>query len=374
MSQDVGGDKILPASAQKKQRAREDGNIARSQDLNSGLALAVALLGLVIFGGYIFNQLLAAGIYFIGDAATLTLNHETLQQLTIRALYFITLATAPMLLLMVVVGASSSLGQVGFLVTSKPLQPKFDRINPLAGLKRMFSLRSLVELVKSLAKLTFIVAVVVAYLRQELDTVILLMHMDPQSMLPTVSWLVFGVWWRVAIVMILIGIADYGYQRWQYEQDLRMTAQEAKQEAKELEGDPHIKRKVRQLQRQMATQRMMAAVPEADVVITNPTHYAVALRYDPENMSAPVVVAKGMRLVAQKIREIASENRVPIVQKPPLARELFRLAEVNTPVPEKLFVAVAEVLSFVYRIDQRAAKRREREKMLGAKTMARVAS
>lgn len=374
MSQDVGGDKILPASAQKKQRAREDGNIARSQDLNSGLALAVALLGLVIFGGYIFNQLIAAGIYFIGDAATLTLNHETLQQVTVRALYFITLATAPMLLLMVVVGASSSLGQVGFLVTSKPLQPKLDRINPLAGLKRMFSLRSLVELVKSLAKLSFITAVVIAYLRQELDTVILLMHMDPQSMLPTVSWLVFGVWWRVAIVMLLIGIVDYGYQRWQYEQDLRMTAQEAKQEAKELEGDPHIKRKVRQLQRQMATQRMMAAVPEADVVITNPTHYAVALRYDPENMSAPVVVAKGMRLVAQKIREIAAENRVPIVQKPPLARELFRLAEVNTPVPEKLFVAVAEVLSFVYRIDQRAAKRREREKLLGAKSMARVAS
>ena len=365
MSQELGGEKILPASPQKKQRAREEGNVARSQDLSAGLSLAVALLGLIVFGKYIFEQIIAAGIYFIGDAATLTLEHESMQQITIRALYFIGMATAPMLLLMVVAGASSSLMQVGFLATSKPLMPKLDRINPFSGLRRMFSVRSLVELAKSLAKLSFITAVVVWYLRGELDTVILLMHMEPLAMLPEAAWLAFGVWWRIAVVMFVIGVADYGYQVWQHEQDLRMTAQEAKQEAKELEGDPHIKRRVRQLQRQMAAQRMIAAVPEADVVITNPTHYAVALRYDPEQMNAPVVVAKGMRLVAQRIREIAVEHRVPIVQKPPLARELFRMVEIDMPVPEKLFVAVAEVLSFVYRIDRRVSKRREREKLMG---------
>jgi flagellar biosynthetic protein FlhB len=243
---------------------------------------------------------------------------------------------------MVFAGAGVTVGQIGFLFTTKPLAPKLDRINPISGFGRIFSMRSLVELFKSLAKLTFISYVVLAYLRNEVDTIILLMHQDPLDALGPISALVIGVWWRIAMVMLVLGMIDYAYQWWQHEQDLRMTTQEARQEAKELEGDPHIKRRVRQLQRQIASQRMMAAVPEADVVITNPTHYAVALRYDAENMNAPIVVAKGMRLVAQRIREIAVENRVPIVQKPPLARELHRLVEVNNPVPEGLFVAVAE--------------------------------
>ena len=364
MSQDVGGDKTLPASPQKKQRAREDGNVVRSQDLSSALALFAALLGLVVFGRYMFMQVLQSGEYFLGEAATLTVDFETVQQLAVRGLYFTALATAPILLVMVLAGAGVTVGQIGFLFTTKPLTPKMDRINPISGFGRIFSLRSLVELFKSLAKLTFISYVVLAYLRNEVDTMILLMHQDPLDALGPICTLVIGVWWRIAMVMLVLGMIDYGYQWWQHEQDLRMTTQEARQEAKELEGDPHIKRRVRQLQRQIASQRMMAAVPEADVVITNPTHYAVALRYDAENMNAPIVVAKGMRLVAQRIREIAVENRVPIVQKPPLARELHRLVEVNNPVPEGLFVAVAEVLSFVYRIDQRAAKRRERERLM----------
>lgn len=365
MSQDVGGEKILPASPQKKQRARQEGNIPRSQDLSSALLLSAALLALVISGRFVLQQMITAGEFFLGDLPALTMEEVSLQQVAVYALWYIALGSAPVIVILFVASFVVSAGQVGFMVTGKPLTPQLNRINPINGFQRLFSLRAFVELAKSIAKLTLIAWVVLRFLQGEVDTMLLMMHLEPLDMLPVVAGICFGVWWRVALVMLIIGIADYGYQRWQYEQDLRMTAQEAKQEMKEMEGDPHIKRRVRQLQRQMATQRMMKAVPEADVVIINPTHYAIALRYDADSMQAPVVVAKGMRLVAQRIRELAQEHRVPIVQKPALAREIYRVAELNQPVPEKLFVAVAEVLAYVYRIDQRAAKRKERARAHG---------
>ncbi|MBI1319896.1 MAG: flagellar biosynthesis protein FlhB [Candidatus Hydrogenedens sp.] len=366
MAQESGGEKTLPASQQKLDRAREEGNIARSQDLSSAAALAAALLALLMLGKDIFRTLIDAGEYFFGQADILTVQFQSIQQLQSQALYYVALGAMPFMIAMVAAGIAMNLLQVGFMATSKPLTPKFDRIDPIKGLQRLFSLRSLVELIKSLAKLILIGTVVWMYLRDQLPTLISLMHLDPLSLLPPVGVLVVGVWWRVVVVMLLIGLSDYAYQRWQHGQDLRMTQQEARQEAKELEGDPHIKRRVRQLQRQMATQRMMKDVPEADVVITNPTHYAIALRYDPENMQAPTVVAKGMRLVAQRIREIAEENNVPIVQKPPLARELFRTVDIGGVVPEALFTVVAEVLSYVYRIDRRTAKQQERARLMGA--------
>jgi len=366
MAQESGGEKSLPASQQKKDRAREDGNIARSQDLSSAAGLAAALLALMILGRGIFDVLISSGEYFFGQADLLTVQYQSVQQIQTQALYYVALGAVPFMLAMVLAGVGVNLAQVGFMASSKPLMPKMDRISPLKGFQRLFSLRSLVELLKSLAKLFLVGIVVWMYLRDQLPTMIGLMDLSPLSLLPPVSWIVVGVWWRVAVVMLLIGIADYAYQKWQHEQDLRMTMQEARQEAKELEGDPQIKRRVRQLQRQIAAQRMMKDVPEADVVITNPTHYAVALRYDPENMNAPTVVAKGMRLVAQRIREIAEENKVPIVQKPPLARELYRTVDIGGAVPEGLFAVVAEVLSYVYRIDRREAKRKERARMMGA--------
>ena len=366
MAQESGGEKSLPASEQKKSRAREEGNVAKSQDLTSAASLAVALLAMFLLGGTIFKLLIEAGEYFFGQADTLTTKDQTIQILAAQSLYYVGLATVPFMLVMALTGIIINVAQVGPLASSKALQPKLDRISPIKGLQRLFSLRSLVELAKSLSKLFLIGGVVWLYLQQQVPQLVALMGLDPLTLLTPVSWLVMGVWWRVVLVMLIIGIVDFAYQRWQHEQDLKMTQEEAKKEAKEMEGDPHIKRRVRQLQRQMATQRMMADVPEADVVVTNPTHYAIALRYDPENMNAPTVVAKGMRLVAQRIRELAEESDVPIVQKPALARELYRTVEVGDAVPESLFTVVAEVLSFVYRIDRRAAKRRERAAMMQA--------
>lgn len=361
MAEDTGGEKSLPASGQKIQRAREEGNIAKSQDLSAGVALAVALLGLVFFGQMSFDTMLEASRHYLGNAHLLARDHANTLRLMVEALGYVTLASLPIALLLMVSGVLINLAQVGFLMTSKPLIPKFSRINPLSGFKRFFSLRSAVELVKSILKLVLVLFVVWLAIRDRVDELLILQAMTPTAILYAVSGLVYSVWWRIALVMTLLGAADYAYQRWQHLQDLRMTQQEARQESKEMEGDPQIKRRVRQLQRQIAMQRMMTDVPSADVIITNPIRFAVALRYDMGNMDTPVVVAKGTRKMAERIREIANENNVPIVQKPELARALYKSIEVGQGIPENLFLAVAEVLSFVYRIDRRRDKIRERQ-------------
>ena len=237
-------------------------------------------------------------------------------------------------------------------------------MNPIQGFQRFFSVRTLVELVKSLFKLGIISAIVYFTLANRWGEVLSLMHMSPAASSLAVWDLIVAVWWRIALAMVILGILDYAFQRWQFGQDQRMTHQEARQEMKEMEGDPQIKQRVRQIQRQMAMQRMMGEVPEADVVITNPVTYAIALRYDVKAMNVPVVVAKGARLQAQRIREVAVEHDVPIVERPELARALYRSIELGQPIPEDLFKAVAEVLAYVYRIDNRAKKQEERKRQV----------
>jgi flagellar biosynthesis protein FlhB len=361
MAEDPGGEKTLPASERKKQRAREDGNVAKSQDLNSGVTLLMGLLALYLFGRYTLNTMLEAGRYFIGNAHELIPSNTPIQPLAVKVVWFLAQAVWPVALVMTITGVVLNFLQVGFLITFKPLQPKLDKLNPAKGFKKFASIRSLVELVKSIMKLTMVGFLVWLAFRDETPRIVSLMDLNPVSLVHSVAGLLFNVWWRIALAMVVIGIFDYAFQRWQRERDLRMTHQEAKEEMKEMEGDPQIKRRIRQLQRSLAAQRMMQEVPEADVIITNPTEYAVALRYDMENMKAPVVTAKGARLLAQRIREIAAENRVPIMEEPPLARTLYRSLEIGDAVPGHLFNAVAEVLAYVYRIDQRREKKRERE-------------
>ncbi len=364
MPEDSGGEKSLPASGQKLQKARDDGNIARSQDLSAGGALMVGLLALYLLGPSMMHDILETGRYFLGNAHLLVPSRMPVAALATESLYAFARIALPIALVMLAAGMAFGFLQVGFLLTSKPLQPKLSRLNPITGFQKFVSLRSLVELVKSLAKLAVIGIIVYYALYNRLPDILTLMALNPWGMLLGTMELTFAVWWRVALAMIAIGLLDYGYQFWQRQQDLRMTVQEARQESKELEGDPQIKRRVRQLQRQIAMQRMMAEVPTAEVVITNPTHYAIALRYDMDVMKAPVVVAKGARLMAQRIREVAVEHDVPIVQRPELARTLYRSLELNQPIPEHLFRAVAEVLSYVFQIDRREEKKRERAKMV----------
>lgn len=255
------------------------------------------------------------------------------------------------------VGVSSHLVQTGFLWKSEGLGVDLNRLNPIAGLKRLFSLRSVAELVKSVLKITVIAWVGVLAISQDMDLLPQLVQYDLAGILGLTGSLVFKMALWIALTVVVIAVADYGYQRFEWERSLRMTKQEVKQEQKETEGDPLLKARVRSLQREMARNRMMAAVPKADVVITNPTHLAVALRYDYATMAAPVVVAKGAGHIAERIKKVAAEHGVMVIEQKFVARTLFKLVEVGREVPSDLYRAVAEILALVYRAKGRTALR-----------------
>jgi len=360
MPEQPGGDKTLPASPLKRQRAREDGKVAKSQDLVSAGALLAALLALRLMGPASFNRLTGVMYYYLGSFPDKIQDLENPQRFAIELIWVAVPIMLPFMLVMMLVGVLLNVMQIGILFTAKPLMPRLDKLNPITGLANLFTLRSFIELVKSILKVTLAVWIVWLTVKTRREQFVNLMAATPEALPAAVGGMIVMIWWRVAAAMLVLGLLDYGFQRWQYERDLMMTTQEARQELREFEGDPRIRQRVRQIQRQMAMQRMMGEVPRADVVITNPTEYAVALRYDAASMRAPVVVAKGARILAERIRTIAVENDVPIVRKPELARTLYRTIDVNQPVPEDLFRAVAEVLAYVYQIDRREQKIRER--------------
>jgi flagellar biosynthetic protein FlhB len=361
MADQPAGEKILPASPRKLERAREKGNVAKSSDLTAGVLLLAAGLTIYILGPASFGQLLLVMQYYFGEFNSLPADRAFLQPLTAQAVLLMAPAVIPLMLVLAGVGALTNIVQFGFIFSGQALQPRADRINPIRGFQRLFSLRAFVELIKSIVKLTVIGLVVYWTVRGRVPEMLDLMHSSAWGAAIGTWQLVWAVWWRVALAMIAIGILDFAYQRWQYLQDQRMTRQEAQEELRQLEGDPRIRQRVRQIQRQMAMRRMMAEVPKADVVITNPTTYAVALRYDALRMDAPRVVAKGMRNLAERIRELAIEHSVPIVERPELARLLYRDVDLDQRIPDSLFRAVAEVLAYVYAIDRRAEKLAERE-------------
>ncbi len=366
MPEDPGGEKTLPPSPRKRQKARDEGNVAKSQDLNAAWMLLVGLLAIHVAGPSTMRVLTEGMQRFFGDMEALLVEPHTAQSLAVEALTYAGRAAIPFMLVMLCAGLVVNVAQVGILFSVQAVRPRFGKLNPITGFKKFTSVRSLVELTKSVLKLAIVGYLVWAVFRYRWKTLLQFMFLSPVDLTAAVGALLVSVWWRIILAIIILGILDYAFQRWQHTRELMMTVQEAKEEAKEFEGDPRIKRRIRQIQRQMAMQRMMADVPTADVIITNPVTYAVALRYDAAEMAAPVVVAKGARLVAKRIREMAVEHSVPIVEKPELARMLFRTVEVGQSVPEDLFRAVAEVLAFVYRIDRREEKIRERGGMTNA--------
>lgn len=360
MAEQAAGEKNLPASPRKLEQAREKGQVAKSQDLNSSVGLLAALLALWVFGPNVMEQLRIITEYFCSEAYALSGDPQQVRASLLQAAFLVGPALIPLMLVISLAGVAINLAQFGILFSSQALAPKLDRINPLSGFKRYFSLRTFVELIKSILKLSIITYVVWVSVRSRTDEILSLVHLSAWDAGVAVWMLVVAVWWRIALAMLALGLLDFGFQRWQFLQDQRMTQQEAKEELKQLEGDPQIRQRIKNIQRQMAMQRMMGDVGEADVVITNPTTFAVAIRYDAERMQAPEVIAKGARLVAERIRDLAVENDVPIVERPELARLLYRTIEVGQPVPDKLFRAVAEILAYVYQIDRREEKIQER--------------
>ncbi len=349
MAEDSHLERTEPASPRKLEQAREQGNVARSPELTSLAVLGAALAGLW-FGGESavkgLIRLTAQGLTLdaaaVHDSASMI---SRLHDFTLEALFI----GGPLLGATVIAALVAPLAVSGWSFSATALQPKFDRINPLQGFSRMFSTRSLAELGKALLKASLIGAVACLVLWQSKDAMLQLAGQPFESAIGTLGSMVMVSVFSVAGVMILIACADVPLQLWQHAKGLRMTLEEVKREHKESEGDPHVKAAIRAQQRAAAKKRMMADVPKADVIVTNPTHYAVALKYS-DTMAAPMVVAKGVDLVAANIRGIAEQHHVPILEAPPLARALFAHTEIGQQIPEKLYTAVAEVLAYVFQL------------------------
>ena len=355
MAEDVleDGDRTEPATPRRREEARERGQVVRSNDLNAALALLAALAALHFFGRQFFDGITQVAQGTLGRLHEIDLSPDVLTPRFGLLLWLLVRALGPVLLAVVAVGLAANWAQVGFLFTGTPLTPSFSKIDPVAGLRRMFSIRSAARLASGLLKLAVIGGVLWATMSADLPAILVLPSLSVPKIAAAIADLGFVLALRTAIALVALGILDYLYQRWQYERDLRMSKQEVREELKRLEGNPRIRERRRAIQRQIAMQRMMAAVPKAAVVITNPTHLAIALAYD-EKMAAPKVVAKGADLIAERIREVALENDVPIVQKPPLAQALFKGCEIGQEVPPKLYEAVAEILAYVYSLKHAA--------------------
>jgi flagellar biosynthetic protein FlhB len=249
-----------------------------------------------------------------------------------------------------IAGMAGNIGQIGLEFHGEPLRPKLKKLNPISGMKKLVSIKSLVELVKSIFKVVVVGAIAYGVIRMETVKFPGLMQQEVGDILIFIGKLAFKVFFFVCLALIILAILDYVYQRWQYEQDLKMTKQQVKDERKQQEGDPRVKGRIRKVQMEMAARRMMEAVPEADVVITNPIHLAVALQFDAAKMVAPVVVAKGAGHLAERIKEIARNHQVPIIEDKPLAQALHKMVEIGEYIPVELYRTVAEVLAYVYRL------------------------
>jgi flagellar biosynthetic protein FlhB len=354
----AGDNRTEAATPKRRSEARKRGQVPRSPDLSS----LFVLFGLVLAMPSLFSNAALQIALFFRYAYTHLLDTpptvSTLMQLGASLGLTVVKAIGPLVALAAALGVAINLAQTGPLFAFQRMQPDLNRLNPLNGITRYLSLNALVELIKALCKLLLVGWLCYNTIHSAYPLFIVLTRVDllagVQQVLETARQMAI----RVALTMLAIAVLDYAYQRYAYERSLRMTKDEVKQEHKQLEGSPLVRSRIRSRQRQMARKRMMNAVPTADVVVTNPTHYAVALKYEPERMNAPIVVAKGQDLVALKIRELAQEHDVPIVENPPLARTLYRQVPLEAEIPPDLYAAVAEVMAFVYRINEERRQRR----------------
>ncbi|MCB9365985.1 MAG: flagellar biosynthesis protein FlhB [Calditrichaeota bacterium] len=337
----------------RREQAREKGSVARSQDLNSAVLLFGAALTLTWLGGGIVTGLGEILSSLLRRAGKSELNMQLARDLATYETLEVAKVLLPFLLALMAFGLAVNVTQVGFRVSWKAAAPNWSRLNPLSGFKRFFSVRALVELAKSLLKLFFVGLILYFTLKSAALESSWLFFMPKEQLLPEMGRKLNDLFRAAAMVLLAIGLLDFVYQRYDHEQSLKMTKEEVKEEAKQQEGDPKVKGKIREIMIRSTLKRMMKNIPEADVVITNPTHIAVALKYDREKSSAPVVVAKGARKVAERIKEIAAEHGVPIVENKPLARTLFKSVDVGMEIPVELYKAVAEILAYVYRIKNR---------------------
>lgn len=343
-------DKTEQATPEHRKEARKKGQVARSTDITSAFVLLAGIWVIKSAFPAMANQMSSTTCLLLGNLSSFHATFDETHRLFVQMLLVFFKVVGPLLGVAVLAAVAANLAQVGFLFSSQSLVPDLTRIDPLKGVARMFSGRSFVELVKSLLKVGLLGYVVYSYLGSQKEAILSIGTMERTEAGQIIQQILWGLCIRAAATLLVIAILDYVYQKFQFEKSIKMTKQEVKEEFKRSEGDPQIKAQFRRRHREMARKRMMQDVPKADVVVTNPTHLAVALRYDSKKMNAPIVVAKGQRLVAERIKEIARKSGVPIVENKPVARALFADVEIGHPVPVELYQAIAEILAFVYRL------------------------
>ncbi|MEM1110064.1 MAG: flagellar biosynthesis protein FlhB [Planctomycetota bacterium] len=348
---ETGQDKTEEATPRRRSEARTEGNLAKSQDLTAAIMLLAAIVGLQVFGLRVFSNMRNTVQTLISNAHS---NNPTrLDDLGAVGSYSLRAMTAmlvPMMLLVTSAGLVALVGQVGFLITGKPLVPSPKKLNPIKGIQQMFSARSGVRLVMSIGKFVLIGAVAGYVIYRDMEKILHLAELSAGQAFIVSAQMVFQLAMILAALLIVLAVLDYWYQKWQHSQDLKMTKEQVKQEMKDMDGDPLVKQRRARVARQLAMQRLNQAVPTADVIVTNPTHYAIALKYDKNDMQAPKVVAKGADFMAMRIRQIAALNGIPLVERKPLARALYAGVEVGQEIPQEHYAAVAEILAYVYRL------------------------
>ncbi len=349
MAEQTGQERTHPATPRKRKKAREDGQVAKSREINSVLLLGGAIGFFALFGGSwmrLWTETVHTGLdpfaFFEMDMGWRELGRHWMRSILVLL--------TPFLILFPILALAANVPQVGFEITPKVLIPKPNRLSPLSGLKRLFSASGLVEAVKSCGKVLLIGWLAYTTLRPEVPLLAHLCNLPLGGALSHAAVIAFKLAAKVWIALVLLAVLDYAFQRWNYERELKMTKQEVKEETKETEGDPQVKARVRSVQMNLARRRMMQEVPNADVVITNPDHVAVALKYDRDKEMAPVVVAKGAGWLCERIKQVAREHSVPVMERPPLARLLYKQVDIGREIPIEVYRVVAEILSYVYRL------------------------
>ncbi len=351
-----GGEKTETATQKKLDDARKEGEVARSKELGNSFILLSLFLFLKIGISYLGEHLIETIPYFINKIPQLVviwngnITVKSFSDLISEGIIKLIITIIPVFLIGVVIATIAEIIQVKWTVSTKPLQPKFSKLNPLKGIKRMFSLNSLVELLKSILKIGLILYVVYSTLNDMWGILLIMYDVSLYNAIAMIGNITFDLGLKIAIIYFFLALADYIYQKWKFAKDMKMSKKEVKDEMKNSEGDPQIKGQIRQKMREASRRRMMQKLPDADVIITNPTHYAVALKYDVKISDAPFVIAKGQDFLAQRIKQIAKENEIEIVENKPLARSLYANCEVGDIIPNELYQAVADVLAFVYKL------------------------
>ncbi|MBW2186079.1 MAG: flagellar biosynthesis protein FlhB [Desulfuromonadales bacterium C00003068] len=352
MAEESGSERTEEASSKRRDDFRKKGQVAQSKEINTAALMAVSILLWYFYGPRFWSNLSWQVEHIWSQAGQYEVTPQSMVQILRFVLKNGILLLAPIFLMVLVIGFCASFFQIGWLFTTQPLMPDFSKLDPIKGAARFVSKKSFVELIKSLAKVILVGYVAYKTLFNEFENALYLVQMDTLETLNYVGRVALVVLFKSCGIMLLLALIDFIFVRYEMEEKMKMTKQEQKEEHKESEGDPQLKARIRQMQQEMARNRMMSEVPKADVVITNPTHLSIAIHYEQGKTDAPIVVAKGADHLAMKIREIARENNVPLVENVPVARALYKV-DIGAVVPEQMFKAVAEILAYVYSLKRR---------------------